>query len=121
MSVLFELYFRFWPLQQCRLPASRWTELNSLEFSERYLRLVSQSMDRRKTKRELYVLTTPFAAMSLGPIKVTSFQVFLKVVRKPARLTGAEIKFIRTTMEQSQDILRGGYLLIRLRNGLAHS
>jgi len=30
-------------------------------------------------------------------------QVFLKVARKPARITGAEVKFIRSTMEQTQD------------------
>lgn len=29
--------------------------------------------------------------------------VFLEVIKKPARLTGAEVKFIRTTMEQTQE------------------
>ncbi|MFW7382169.1 MAG: helix-turn-helix domain-containing protein [Oligoflexus sp.] len=30
-------------------------------------------------------------------------QVFLEIINKPACLTGAEVKFIRTTMEQTQE------------------
>ncbi len=39
--------------------------------------------------------------LDLDPASIRD-QVFLKVVRKPARLTGAEVKFIRLTMEQTQ-------------------